>query len=81
MFGVSVITQIRTIQRALMVATNPDTRALLQAHLDSLQLHKLQNIRQELNLDIVRKDVEDLKTFTEKKIDERLPFGTAKELI
>ena len=41
LFGVSVITQIKTIQRALMVTTNPGTKALLQAQLDSLQLHKL----------------------------------------
>ena len=49
--------------------------------MDSLKLHKLQNIRQELNLDIVRQDVADLKTFTEKQIDERLPLGTAKEIV
>ena len=72
LFGVSVITQIRNIQRALLVATNPGTRALL---------HKLQHLRQELTLDTVRKDVEDLKTFTDKKIEERLPSGAVKELL
>ena len=62
------------IQKAMMETTNSGIKALLQSHLDSLKLYKLQNIRQVLNLDIVRQDVADLKTFTEKQIDERLPL-------
>ena len=32
-------------------------------------------------MDTLRKDVEDLKTFTDKKIDERIPVGTVKDLL
>lgn len=71
----SVIQQIRDIQRAQLATSNPSIKALLQAQLDSLQLYKLQSLRQEMNVQGLKKDVDDLKTFTDQKIDERMPTG------
>ena len=80
-FNASIIRQVKAIQQALQSVTNPGIKSLLQAHLDSLQLHKLQNLRQGLDVDTIRQDVNDLKELTLKKFDEKLPEGTMKELL
>ena len=80
-FNASLIRQIKAIQQALQSTRNAGTKALLQAHLESLQLHKLHNVRQCLDVDTMRKDITDLKEATYKKIEEKMHEATMRELL
>ncbi|KAL8114529.1 hypothetical protein AgCh_021408 [Apium graveolens] len=80
-FNVSLVKQIMSIQKAIKNTSNAGTKAILQAHLDSLHLMKLQQLRQNLSVDELKKDKADLKTYNSEKLDSIMPYGTMHDLL
>ncbi|KAL8120302.1 hypothetical protein AgCh_017460 [Apium graveolens] len=80
-FNVSLVKQIMSIQKAIQNTSNAGTKALLQAHLDFLHLMKLQQLRQNLNVDELKKDIADLKSYNSEKLDSVMPYGTMQDLL
>ncbi|KAL8114648.1 hypothetical protein AgCh_021492 [Apium graveolens] len=80
-FNVSLVKQIMSIQQAIQKCSNAGTKAILQAHLDSLHLMKLHQLRQNLSVDELKKDIADLKTYNSEKLDSVMPYGTLQDLL
>ena len=80
-FNASLVKQIMSIQKAIQNTSNAGTKAILQAHLDSLHLMKLQQLRHNLSVDELKKDIADLKTYNSEKLDSVMPYGTMHDLL
>jgi len=80
-FDVSLVKQVMAIQKALQETSYAGTKAILQAHLDSLHLMKIQQLRQNLSVDELKRDIADLKTYNSEKLDSVMPYGTMQDLL
>ena len=76
-----MVKQVMVIQKALQETTDAGTKAILQAHLDSLHLLQLQHIRQNLSVDELKQDIADLKSYNAEKLDSVMPYGTMQDLL
>ncbi|KAL8105155.1 hypothetical protein AgCh_029086 [Apium graveolens] len=72
--GGDEVKQVMTIQKAIQTTSNAGAKAILQAHLDSLHLMKLQQLRQNLSADELKKDIADLKSYNSEKLDSIMPY-------
>ncbi|KAL1815430.1 hypothetical protein ACET3Z_018006 [Daucus carota] len=80
-FTSTMLKLIRQTQVAIANATDVATKALLTAHLESLQLHKLQNLRQSVDVDGLKIDIANIKADIYRRMDEKLPETTMRELL
>ena len=77
----SLVKQVVAIQKALQETSDAGTKAILEAHLDSLHLMKIQHLRQNMSVDEIKRDIADLKTYNSEKLDSVMPYGTMQDLL
>ncbi|KAL8148136.1 hypothetical protein AgCh_005473 [Apium graveolens] len=80
-FGVTLVRQVMTIQKAFQETQDAGTKAILQAHLESLHLLQLQHYQQNLSVDELKQDIADLKSYNAEKLDSVIPYGTMQDLL
>lgn len=67
---------IQQTQTAHNASTNANTKKLLQAHLNSLQLHKIQSLQHDLEMCALKTEISQVKQDVSERLDVKFPNTT-----
>ena len=71
---------IHDTQAAIQASSNASTKKLLTAHLEALQLHKIQALQHSQSVDAIKQEISEVKQDVIERMDARLPATTMTEI-
>ncbi|KAL8101511.1 hypothetical protein AgCh_033423 [Apium graveolens] len=71
---------IQQTQTALQATTNASTKKLLQAHLNPLQLHQIQSLQHNLDVTLIKTEIDQVKKDVSERLDAKFPNTTVLDI-